>query len=186
MTTLVADILPVMLAKSVCGLCPLLSESFRSTEVARPLERSAHPCRIIDGNDRGLVYWIGFAQLQFLKLCEPDLLGTPDSEILEGFSDQGVTQYLVFNVYTVSTSSSSTQENLLPSSSAIIPAIQSESLLKIPIPTTTTTTTTSPANNLNTFVSSLETETRSLTTPDKFNALSTETLPESVPTTFNS
>ncbi|GFW94257.1 uncharacterized protein TNCV_1979971 [Trichonephila clavipes] len=79
---------------------------------------------------------------------------------------------------------SSTQENLLPSSSAIIPTIQSESLLKIPIPTTTTTT--SPGNNLNASVSSLETETRSLTTPDKFNALSTETLPESVPTTSNS
>ncbi|GFX06663.1 putative RNA-directed DNA polymerase from transposon X-element [Trichonephila clavipes] len=32
----------------------------------------------------------------------------------------------------------------------------------------------------------VKTETRSLTTPDKFNALSTETLPESVPTTSNS
>ncbi|GFW66115.1 RNase H domain-containing protein [Trichonephila clavipes] len=86
------------------------------------------------------------------------------------------------SVSTVSTSSSFTQENLLPSPSAIIPAIQSESLLKIHIPTTTTT---SPGNNLNTSVSSLETKTRSLTTPDKFNALSTETLPESVPTTSN-
>ncbi|GFT95329.1 uncharacterized protein TNCV_3326141 [Trichonephila clavipes] len=87
-------------------------------------------------------------------------------------------------VSTISTSSSSTQENLLPSPSAIIPTIQSESLLKILIPTTTTTT--SPGNNLNTSVSSLETETRSLTTHDKFNALSTETLPESIPTTSNS
>ncbi|GFV90982.1 hypothetical protein TNCV_1248691 [Trichonephila clavipes] len=87
------------------------------------------------------------------------------------------------SVSTFSTSSSPTQENLLTSPSAIIPTIQSESLLKIPIPTTTTTT--SPGNNLNT-VSSLETETRSLTTPDKFNAVSTETLPESVPTTSNS
>ncbi|GFS72476.1 hypothetical protein TNCV_2116221 [Trichonephila clavipes] len=85
---------------------------------------------------------------------------------------------------TVSTSSSSTQENILPSTSAEIPTILRESLLKIPIPTTTTTT--SPGNNLKTSVSSLETETRSLTTPDKFNALSTETLPESVPTTSNS
>ncbi|GFW49192.1 hypothetical protein TNCV_3057021 [Trichonephila clavipes] len=88
----------------------------------------------------------------------------------------------------VSTSSSSTQENLLPSPSAIIPTIQSKSLLKIPIPTTTTTI--SPGNNLNTSVSSLETETRSLTTPNKFDALSTEIqplgpLPESVPTTPN-
>ncbi|GFW99946.1 hypothetical protein TNCV_3079431 [Trichonephila clavipes] len=61
-------------------------------------------------------------------------------------------------------------------------------LLKIPIPTTTTT---SPDNNLNTSVSSLETETRSLTTSNKFAALSNETqqlvpLPESVPTTSNS
>ncbi|GFX60465.1 uncharacterized protein TNCV_1181841 [Trichonephila clavipes] len=88
------------------------------------------------------------------------------------------------SVSTVSTLSSSTQENLRPSPSAKIPAIQSESLLKIPISTTTTTT--SPGNKLNTSVSFLETETRSPTTPDKFNALSTETLPESVPTTSNS
>ncbi|GFW64579.1 hypothetical protein TNCV_3514011 [Trichonephila clavipes] len=39
------------------------------------------------------------------------------------------------SVSTVSTSSSSTQENLLRSPSGIIPTIQSESLLKIPIPT---------------------------------------------------
>ncbi|GFW12905.1 hypothetical protein TNCV_3328381 [Trichonephila clavipes] len=77
------------------------------------------------------------------------------------------------SVSTVSTSCSSTQENLLPSPSTIIPTIQSESLLKIPSPITTTTT--SPGNNLNTSVSSLETETRSLTTPNKFAALSTET-----------
>ncbi|GFS55689.1 putative RNA-directed DNA polymerase from transposon BS [Trichonephila clavipes] len=60
-------------------------------------------------------------------------------------------------VSTVSTSFSSTQENLLPSPSTIIPTIQSESLLKIQIPTTTTTT--SPGNNLNIPVSSLEAET---------------------------
>ncbi|GFT64119.1 hypothetical protein TNCV_5139851 [Trichonephila clavipes] len=81
-------------------------------------------------------------------------------------------------------SSLSTQEILLPFPSGIIPTIQSESLLKIPIPTTTTTT--SPGNNLNTLLSSLETETCYLTTPDKFNALSTEHLPESVPNTSNS
>ncbi|GFT57952.1 hypothetical protein TNCV_2768601 [Trichonephila clavipes] len=79
------------------------------------------------------------------------------------------------SVSTVSTSSSSTQENLFPCPSAIIPTIQSESLLKILIPTTTTTI--SPGNNLNTSVSSLETETRSLTTPNKFAALSTEIQP---------
>ncbi|GFS52530.1 hypothetical protein TNCV_4851761 [Trichonephila clavipes] len=92
------------------------------------------------------------------------------------------------SVSTVSASSSSTQAHLLPSPYAIIPTIQSESLLKIPIPSTTTT---SPGNNLNTSVSSLETETRSLTTPNKFAALSTEIQPlvplsESVLTTSNS
>ncbi|GFX13652.1 uncharacterized protein TNCV_1921651 [Trichonephila clavipes] len=67
------------------------------------------------------------------------------------------------SVSTFSTSSSSTQDNLLPSPSGILPTIQSESLLQIPIPTTTSTT--SPGNNLNTLVSPLETETRSRTTP---------------------
>ncbi|GFW61634.1 hypothetical protein TNCV_3705691 [Trichonephila clavipes] len=99
-----------------------------------------------------------------------------EAEIIEGLSDQGVTQC------TVSTSSSSTQEILLPSPSAIIPTIQSESLLKISIPTTTTF----PGNNLNTSVSPLETKTRSHTTPDELNSLSTENLPESVRTTSNS
>ncbi|GFU06111.1 hypothetical protein TNCV_4764501 [Trichonephila clavipes] len=83
----------------------------------------------------------------------------------------------------VSTSSSSTQAHLLPSTSA---TIQSESLLPITIPTTT-----SLCNNLNTSASSLETETHPLTTSNKFAALSAEIqplvpLPESVPTTSNS
>ncbi|GFT09376.1 uncharacterized protein TNCV_5062421 [Trichonephila clavipes] len=87
----------------------------------------------------------------------------------------------------VSTSSSSAQAHLLSSTSAKIPTIQSDSLLPIPIPTTTTTIN----NNLNTSASSLETETRPLTTSNKFAALSTEIqplvpLPESVPTTSNS
>ncbi|GFT51001.1 hypothetical protein TNCV_2585971 [Trichonephila clavipes] len=91
-------------------------------------------------------------------------------------------------MHAVSTSSSA-QTHLLPSPSAIIPTIQSESLLKISIPITTTTT--SLVNNLNTSVSSLETKTRSLTTLNKFAALSTETqplvpLPESLLTTSNS
>ncbi|GFV56202.1 transposable element Tcb2 transposase [Trichonephila clavipes] len=42
------------------------------------------------------------------------------------------------------------------------------------------------ANSLNTSASTLSAETHPLTTPDKFNALSTETLPESVPSTSNS
>ncbi|GFU73378.1 RNA-directed DNA polymerase from mobile element jockey [Trichonephila clavipes] len=88
------------------------------------------------------------------------------------------------SVSTFSTSSSSTQGNLLPSLSGILPTIQSESLLQIPIPTTTTTT--SPGNNLNTLVSPLETKTRSHTTPAKLNSVSTENLPESVPNESNS
>ncbi|GFX33500.1 hypothetical protein TNCV_1006611 [Trichonephila clavipes] len=76
-------------------------------------------------------------------------------------------------VSTVSTLSSSTQAHLLLSTSAIIPTIQSESLLPISIPTTTTF----PGNNLNTSASSLETETRPLITSNKFPALSTEIQP---------
>ncbi|GFW95750.1 uncharacterized protein TNCV_19811 [Trichonephila clavipes] len=82
------------------------------------------------------------------------------------------------SVSTFSTSSSSTQDNLLPSPSGILTTIQSESLLQIPIPTTTTTT--SPGNNLNTLVSPLETETRSRTSPAKLNSVLTENLPESL------
>ncbi|GFU84807.1 RNA-directed DNA polymerase from mobile element jockey [Trichonephila clavipes] len=166
-------------------------------------------------------------------ISEPDLLSTPDAEILEGFSDQGVIQInsssfntcvcsgcKTFNyihsfpnrsksniicpplqcltpissknplpgtscsVSTFSTSSSSTQDNLLPSPSSILPTIQSESLLQIPIPTTTTTTI-SPGNNLNTLVSPLETETRSRTPPAKLNSVSTENLHKSVPNESN-
>ncbi|GFU42943.1 uncharacterized protein TNCV_3140981 [Trichonephila clavipes] len=68
----------------------------------------------------------------------------------------------------VSTSSSSAQTHLLPSTSAKVPTIQSKYFLPIPIPTTT------PNNNLNTSASYLETETRPLTTSNKFSALSTE------------
>ncbi|GFU09384.1 RNA-directed DNA polymerase from mobile element jockey [Trichonephila clavipes] len=78
------------------------------------------------------------------------------------------------SVSTFSTSSSSTQGNLLPSPSGILPTIQSEPLLQIPIPTTTTTT--SPDNNLNTLVSPLETETRSRTPPAKLDSVSTEVI----------
>ncbi|GFV47947.1 uncharacterized protein TNCV_3044191 [Trichonephila clavipes] len=113
----------------------------------------------------------------------------PPLQCLKPVSSENPMPSTSSSVSTVSTSSSSTQEHLLPSPSAIIPTIQSESLLKIP--NSTTTTTTSPGNNLNTSVSSLETETRSLTTPNKFAALSTEiqllvSLPESIPTTSNS
>ncbi|GFT56150.1 uncharacterized protein TNCV_5011611 [Trichonephila clavipes] len=88
------------------------------------------------------------------------------------------------SVSTFSTSSSSTQDNLLPSPSGILPTIQSESLLQIPIPNTITTT--SSGNNLNTLVSPLETKTRSHTTPAKLNSVSTENLPASVHNDSNS
>ncbi|GFT08662.1 hypothetical protein TNCV_662321 [Trichonephila clavipes] len=59
------------------------------------------------------------------------------------------------------------------STSAIIPTMQSESLLPIPISPTT-----SPSNNLNTSASSLSTEIPPvLTTSNKFAALSTEVQP---------
>ncbi|GFT64965.1 uncharacterized protein TNCV_1547641 [Trichonephila clavipes] len=87
------------------------------------------------------------------------------------------------SVSTFSTSSS-TQDNLLHSPSGILPTIQGESLLQIPIPTTTTTT--SPGNNLNNLVSPLGTESHSHTTPATLNSVSTENFPESVPNESNS
>ncbi|GFV53318.1 uncharacterized protein TNCV_1645501 [Trichonephila clavipes] len=81
------------------------------------------------------------------------------------------------SVSTFSTSSSSTQDNLLPSPTGILPTIQGESFLQIPIPTTTTTT--SPGNNLNNLVSPLGTESHSHTTPATLNSVSTENFPES-------
>ncbi|GFV44730.1 uncharacterized protein TNCV_3731 [Trichonephila clavipes] len=97
----------------------------------------------------------------------------PPLQYLKPLSSENPMHSTSSSVSTVFTSCSSTQENLLPSPSAIIPTIQSESLLKIPSPITTTTT--SPGNNLNTSVSSLETETRSATTPNKFAAQHTHT-----------
>ncbi|GFW07818.1 uncharacterized protein TNCV_3919511 [Trichonephila clavipes] len=88
------------------------------------------------------------------------------------------------SVSTFPTTSSSTQDNLLPSPSGILPTIQIESLLQIPIPTTTTTT--SPGNNLNNLVSPLGTESHSHTTPATINSFSTENFPESVPNESNS
>ncbi|GFS57169.1 putative transposable element [Trichonephila clavipes] len=82
------------------------------------------------------------------------------------------------SVSTVSTSCSSAQENLLPSPSAIITTIQSESLLKIPNPITTTTT--SPGNNLNTSVSSLETKTQSVPTTSNSEHSNAPEIPQCV------
>ncbi|GFX62089.1 uncharacterized protein TNCV_2228151 [Trichonephila clavipes] len=106
----------------------------------------------------------------------------PPLQCLTPISSKNPLPSTLSSVSTFSTSSSSTQDNLLPSPSGILPTIQSESLLQIPIPATTT----SPGNNLNTLVSPLETETRSRTTPAKLNSVSTENLPESVPNESNS
>ncbi|GFS97486.1 SCAN domain-containing protein 3 [Trichonephila clavipes] len=88
----------------------------------------------------------------------------------------------------VSTSSSTTQANLLSSISSIKPITQIESRLSQPISASAA----DPDNILNTCVSSLSTETCPVpTTSNKFAALSTEVppsvpLPESAVTTFNS
>ncbi|GFW02224.1 uncharacterized protein TNCV_4487591 [Trichonephila clavipes] len=108
-------------------------------------------------------------------ISERDLLGTSDSEILEGFSDQGF--YLPHDIFLYSRQSTSFPSGILPS-------IQVESLLQIPIPTTTTTT--SRGNNLNNLVSPLGTESHSHTTPATLNSFSTENFPESVPNESNS
>ncbi|GFV90646.1 hypothetical protein TNCV_2223621 [Trichonephila clavipes] len=88
---------------------------------------------------------------------------------------------------TVSTPSSSTQVYLLPSTFAILPIIQSETMLPKPILTTTT----SSGNSLNTSPSYLKTDKRFFpTTSNKFAALSTAIQPsvsfsESTTTTSN-
>ncbi|GFS95892.1 uncharacterized protein TNCV_2259511 [Trichonephila clavipes] len=109
----------------------------------------------------------------------------PPLQCLTPISSKNPLPGTLCSVSTFSTSSSSIQDNLLPSPSIILSTIQSESLLQIPIPTTTTTTT-SPGNNLKTLVSPLETETRSRTPPAKLNSVSTENLHESVPNESNS
>ncbi|GFS53278.1 uncharacterized protein TNCV_1035821 [Trichonephila clavipes] len=90
------------------------------------------------------------------------------------------------SIPSVSTSSYTIQENILPSASSIKSTTQIESRLPAPISSAA-----APNNSLNTFVSSLSAETRPLTTSNKFAELSTEIpplvpLPESVPTTSNS
>ncbi|GFT55178.1 hypothetical protein TNCV_990471 [Trichonephila clavipes] len=113
------------------------------------------------------------------KLRSGDLLIETSALQTKSLVNQNIFRLSV-NFSTFSTSSSSTQDNLLPSPSGILPTIQSESLLQIPIPTT------SPGNNLNTLVSPLETETPSRTPPAKLNSVSTENLHESVPNESNS
>ncbi|GFV04837.1 uncharacterized protein TNCV_5059411, partial [Trichonephila clavipes] len=99
-------------------------------------------------------------------ISESDLLTTPDAEILDGFSDQGVIQ-----------------ANLLPSASSIKPTTKIASRLPKPISSAA-----APDNNLNTSASSLSAETRTLIRSNKSAAaLSTEIqpLPESDPTASN-
>ncbi|GFS59939.1 uncharacterized protein TNCV_3957351 [Trichonephila clavipes] len=115
-------------------------------------------------------------------ISEPDLLCSSETEILEGLSDQGVTQPNASpSVPSVSTSSSTTQANLLPSATSIKPTTQIQSWLLGPISAST------PENSLNTSTSSLSTETcPAPTTSNKFAALQpSEPLLESA-TTSNS
>ncbi|GFU91387.1 uncharacterized protein TNCV_2541551 [Trichonephila clavipes] len=81
-----------------------------------------------------------------------------------------------------STSSSTTQANLLPSASSIKPTTKIASRLPKPISSAV-----APDNNLNTSASSLSAETRTLIRSNKSAALSTEIqpLPESDPTASN-
>ncbi|GFU20009.1 uncharacterized protein TNCV_1191571 [Trichonephila clavipes] len=75
-------------------------------------------------------------------ISESDLLCTSEAEFLEGLSDECVTQIpsTLSSVSTVSTSSSSIQAHLLPSTSSIKPIIQIESQLSEPISNTTSDT----------------------------------------------
>ncbi|GFX73317.1 hypothetical protein TNCV_4206671 [Trichonephila clavipes] len=113
-----------------------------------------------------------------LVKVEPKLLREEKGE-----TQSSIAWYLVFSFYLLHVIFIYSRQST-SSPSGILPTIQSESLLQIPIPTTATTT--SPGNNLNTLVSPLETETRSRTAPDKLNSVSTENLPESVPNESNS
>ncbi|GFX68786.1 uncharacterized protein TNCV_4070301 [Trichonephila clavipes] len=80
---------------------------------------------------------------------------------------------LLCPVSTVSTSSSSTQAHLLPSTSSVIPTVQNQSYLPILVCTTAIFD-----NSLNTSASSSSTETRLFaTTSNKFSPLSTEIQP---------
>ncbi|GFU18096.1 putative RNA-directed DNA polymerase from transposon BS [Trichonephila clavipes] len=86
------------------------------------------------------------------------------------------------SITSVSTSSSTTQANLLPSASSIKPTTKIASRLPKPIFSSA-----APDNSLNTSASSLSAETRTLIRSNKSAALSTEIqpLPESDPTASN-
>ncbi|GFY05273.1 uncharacterized protein TNCV_2207191 [Trichonephila clavipes] len=118
-------------------------------------------------------------------ISEPDLLCTSEAEILDGFSDQGVTQLLQPllsvpqpnaspSIPSVSTSSSITQANLLPSTSSIKPTTKIESRLPEPISASVA----APDDSLNTSASYLSIKTCAVpTTSNEFATLSTEVQP---------
>ncbi|GFU64866.1 putative RNA-directed DNA polymerase from transposon BS [Trichonephila clavipes] len=108
-------------------------------------------------------------------ISEPDLLATPEAEILEGFSNQAkCISFYSFRFHIVVYHSG---KNILPSASSIKPTTQIESRLPEPISSDAA----APDNTLNTSASSLSAETCPLTT--EIQPL--VPLPESVPTTSN-
>ncbi|GFT45457.1 putative RNA-directed DNA polymerase from transposon BS [Trichonephila clavipes] len=146
-------------------------------------------------------------------LSEPDFLSTPEAEILDGFSDQGVIQVrritvkkdntniptkhliITFNnpklpstikagYLNFSTSPYTTQAIVLPSATSIKPTTQIESQLPGPISASAA----APDNSLNTSTSSLSTETcPAPTTSNMFAALQpSEHLLECATTASNS
>ncbi|GFU02079.1 RNA-directed DNA polymerase from mobile element jockey [Trichonephila clavipes] len=172
----------------------LLAKSFLNNPVTVIPHKSLNSCRgVISEPDL-----LGTSVQRYLKLTQTYAQATgPSTLSTTTQTDPNITNVICPPLQCLtpkssknplpSTSSSPRHLHLLkdgPSPSGIIPTIQSESLLQIPIPTTTTTT--SPGNNLNTLVSPLETKTRSHTPPDKLNSVSTENLPESVPNASNS
>ncbi|GFX24200.1 uncharacterized protein TNCV_3869621 [Trichonephila clavipes] len=109
-------------------------------------------------------------------ISESDLLSSPEVAILEGFSDQELLKLLSSvpqpnaspSIPSVSTSSYTTQANILPFATSIKPTTQIESRLPGPISTSAA----APDNSLNTSTSSLSTETcPAPTTSNKFAAL---------------
>ncbi|GFS66767.1 uncharacterized protein TNCV_229921 [Trichonephila clavipes] len=110
---------------------------------------------------------------------------SPPLQYLKLVSSSNLTPNIPFSMPAVCTSSA--QAHLLLSTSSVIPTIQNQSHLPIPISTTATLD-----SSLNTSASSLSTETRLFaTTSNKFSALSTEVqpsvpLPESAAATSNS
>ncbi|GFT80762.1 uncharacterized protein TNCV_4008791 [Trichonephila clavipes] len=135
----------------------LLTKTFLDCPLTVNLHRSLNSCRGV--------------------ISETDLFCASEAEILEGLSDQGVTQVRRIKIKKDS-SLSPTMHLILTFNSPKLPSTIKAVILTVKYALA--------FRILCAALSARETETRSLTTPDKFNALSTETLPESVPTTSNS